>query len=175
MTNELTGKDFATSIADSVESFLLSVRAIAADGDGGSAVPMLLLEVSQILLAGARMGAQQDFKPREEFQPDVGMEADVDELRMGLAEMFGNIDTYSFVFDPYRPDVVDSQVSDDIAQPGDRSGVRPASLPSGRCRRGAVVVAVQLRQQLGKPGGSGAQRAADRGRSRPSRLRAVHR
>ncbi|MFD4325835.1 DUF5063 domain-containing protein [Nocardioides sp. NPDC058538] len=115
MTNDLTGKDFATSIADSVESFLLSVRAIAADGDGGSAVPMLLLEVSQILLAGARLGAQQDFEPREEFQPDVGMEADVDELRMGLAEMFGDIDTYSFVFDPYSPDVVDSQISDDVA------------------------------------------------------------
>jgi hypothetical protein len=43
------------------------------------------------------------------------MEADVDELRMGLAEMFGDIDTYSFVFDPYSPDVVDSQISDDVA------------------------------------------------------------
>ena len=60
------GEDFSTQIADSVESFLLAVRAIAASGDGGSAVPLLLLEVSQVLLTGARLGAQSDFEPREE-------------------------------------------------------------------------------------------------------------
>ncbi|MBO0842857.1 MAG: DUF5063 domain-containing protein [Nocardioides sp.] len=107
--------NFADAIADSVESFLLAVRAVASEGDAGSAVPMLLLEVSQVLLTGSRLGVQQDFTPREEFQPDVGMEADVDELRMGLADMLGGVDTYSFVFDPYLPDVVDSQISDDIA------------------------------------------------------------
>ena len=109
------GEDFSAGIADSVESFLLAVRAIAAAGDSGSAVPLLLLEVSQVLLAGARLGVQQDFEPREEYQPDVGEEADVDELRMGLADLLGGADTYSFVFDPYEPEVVDSQISDDIA------------------------------------------------------------
>jgi hypothetical protein len=108
-------EDFATQVADSVESFLIAVRAIAADGDSGSAVPLLLLEVSQVLLAGAQLGAQADFEPREEYQPDVGEEADVDELRLGLAGILGGADTYSFVFDPYDPDVVDSQISDDVA------------------------------------------------------------
>jgi len=106
--------EFAVQIADSVESFLLAVRAIAAEGDPGSAVPLLLLEVSQVLLAGARLGAHQDFQPREEYQPDVGPEADLDQLRLRLAETLGQLDTYSFVFDPYEPEVVVSQISDDL-------------------------------------------------------------
>lgn len=109
------GEDFSTQIADSVESFLIAVRAIAAEGNTGSAVPLLLLEVSQVLLTGARLGAHRDFEPREEYQPDVGEEADVDELRMGLSGILDSVDTYSFVFDPYEPEVVDSQISDDIA------------------------------------------------------------
>jgi len=109
------GEDFSAQIADSVESFLLAVRAIAASGDGGSAVPLLLLEVSQVLLTGARLGAQSDFETREEYQPDVGEEADVDELRMGLADILEPVNTYGFVFDPYEPEIVVSQISDDVA------------------------------------------------------------
>jgi hypothetical protein len=78
-------------------------------------VSLLLLEISQVLLAGARLGAQMDFQPREEYQPDVGPEADIDELRLRLAEMLDSVDTYSFVFDPYVPEVVVSQLSDDLA------------------------------------------------------------
>ena len=109
------GEDFSTQIADSVESFLIAVRAIAAECDAGRAVPLLLLEVSQVLLAGARLGAHRDFEPREEYQPDVGEEADVDELRLGLATTLESIDTYGFVFDPYEPEIVVSQISDDVA------------------------------------------------------------
>ncbi len=105
---------FAQQIADQVESFLLALRAIAREADGGRAISLLLLEISQILLAGARLGAQQDFTPRTEYQPDVGPEAEVDEMRMRLAELLGNVDTYSFVFDPYLPEVVESQLSDDL-------------------------------------------------------------
>ena len=108
-------RGFAQQIADQVESFLLALRAVAREPDGGRAVSLLLLEISQILLAGARLGAQQDFVPRSEYQPDVGPEAEVDELRLRLAELLGNVDTYSFVFDPYLPEVVDSQLSDDLA------------------------------------------------------------
>jgi hypothetical protein len=108
-------RGFARQIADQVESFLLALRAVAREPDGGRAVSLLLLEISQILLAGARLGAQQDFVPRTEYQPDVGPEAEVDELRLRLAELLGNVDTYSFVFDPYLPEVGDSQLSDDLA------------------------------------------------------------
>ncbi len=106
--------EFAQQIADSVESFLLALRAIAREATGGQAISLLLLEISQVLLAGARLGAQRDFTPRSEYQPDVGPEADLDELRLRLAKILGNVDTYSFVFDPYVPDVVESQLSDDL-------------------------------------------------------------
>ncbi len=108
-------EEFAQQIADQVASFLLALRAIAREADGGRAISLLLLEISQVLLAGARLGAQQDFTLHSRYQPDVGPEPDLDELRMRLALMLDNIDTYSFVFDPYVPEVVESQLSDDLA------------------------------------------------------------
>ncbi|MFN8195445.1 MAG: DUF5063 domain-containing protein [Nocardioidaceae bacterium] len=107
-------EDFAQQIADQVESFLLALREIAREADGGRAISLLLLEVSQVLLAGARLGAQTDFTPEEEYQPDVGPDLDLDELRLRLASIFDNVDTYSFVFDPYAPEEIESQLSDDL-------------------------------------------------------------
>jgi hypothetical protein len=108
------GDEFAAQIADQVESFLIALRAVAAEGDAGRSISLLLLEISQILLAGARLGAQVDFTPEDDYQPDVGPDADLDGLRLRLADLFGDIDTYSFVFDPYDPEEVDSQLSDDL-------------------------------------------------------------
>ena len=106
--------EFAAQIADQVKSFLIALRAVAAEGDPGTGISILLLEISQILLAGARLGAQMDFAPASDYQPDVGPEADLDRLRLRLAELFGDVDTYSFVFDPYDPEQVESQLSDDL-------------------------------------------------------------
>lgn len=107
-------EEFAQQIADQVESFLIALQAIAREADGGRAISLLLLEISQVLLAGARLGAQRDFRPEGEYQPDVGPEPDLDEMRLRLASMLDSVDTYSFVFDPYVPDVVESQLSDDL-------------------------------------------------------------
>ncbi len=107
-------REFAQQIADQVESFLIALQAIAREGDVGRAISLLLLEISQVLLAGARLGAQRDFAPRAEYQPDVGPEPDIDEMRLRLAEMLDAIDTYSLVFDPYVPELVESQLSDDL-------------------------------------------------------------
>jgi hypothetical protein len=109
-----TTEDFAASIADSVESFLIALRAVSREDNGGRAISLLLLEISQVLLAGSRLGAQVDFEPRSEYQPDVGPDADLDDMRLRLAKLLGGVDTYSFVFDPYDPEVVDSQISDDL-------------------------------------------------------------
>jgi hypothetical protein len=109
-----TTEDFATAISDSVKSFLIALRAVSREDDGGRAISLLLLEISQVLLAGARLGAQVDFEPRSEYQPDVGPDADLDDMRLRLAKLLGGVDTYSFVFDPYVPEVVDSQLSDDL-------------------------------------------------------------
>jgi hypothetical protein len=107
-------EDFAQQIADQVESFLLALQAIAREADGGRAISLLLLEISQVLLAGARLGAQRDFTPRAEYQPDVGPEPDLDQMRLRLAGILDSVDTYSFVFDPYVPEVVEGQLSDDL-------------------------------------------------------------
>lgn len=106
-------EDFAQSVADSFSSFLLVLREIAREGDVATGVSLLLLEISQISLTGARLGAQRDFEPREEYQPDVP-ESDLDQLRLRLASMLDGLDTYSYVFDPYVPEVVESTLSDDL-------------------------------------------------------------
>jgi len=106
---------FADGIAASVGSFLESLRVIAYQASSGQAISLLLLQISEIALTGARLGAQRDFAPRAEYQPDVGPDADLDDLRMRLAELLGNVDTMSYVFDPYQPEVVESQLSDDLA------------------------------------------------------------
>jgi hypothetical protein len=107
-------EDFAQQIADQVESFLLALQVLSREPDGGRAISLLLLEVSQVLLAGARLGVQADFTPRAEDQPDGGPDPDLDAMRLRFARMLDNVDTYSFVFDPYDPEPVTSQLSDDL-------------------------------------------------------------
>lgn len=107
--------EFAQQIADQVESFLVALQAITHEADPGRAVSLLLLEVSQVLLAGARLGVQADFTPLEEFQPDAGRDPDLDEMRLRLARMLGDVDTYAELFDAYGDtDVVISNLSDDL-------------------------------------------------------------
>jgi hypothetical protein len=108
-------EDFAQQIADQVESFLVALQAITREADPGRAVSLLLLEASQLLLAGARLGAQTDFTPHQKYQPDVGPDPDLDAMRLGLATMLGTVDTYSYNFDPYDPELVTAQLSDDLA------------------------------------------------------------
>src|SRR3546814_3140478 len=80
-------EEFAQQIADQVESFLVALQAIAHDADGGRGISLLLLEVSQVLLAGARLGVQADFSTAEEFKPDAGPDPDLDEMRLRLARL----------------------------------------------------------------------------------------
>ncbi|MFI8102702.1 DUF5063 domain-containing protein [Streptomyces sp. NPDC086023] len=109
--------DFAVQIADSVESFIVAVTEVAKGEDPDRAVPFLLLEVSQLLLAGGRLGAHEDVLPDERYEPDLGPEQDVDELRERFAVMLDPVDVYSEVFDPYEPRKapVAHRISDDVA------------------------------------------------------------
>jgi hypothetical protein len=107
-------EDFAQQIADAVEAFLVSLQAISREEDAGSTVSLLLLEVSQVLLAGARLGAQTDFHPEQEYQPDVGPDPDLDAMRLRLAALLGEVDTYSQNFEPYDPETYTAQLSDDL-------------------------------------------------------------
>src|SRR4051794_11471173 len=79
--------EFAAQIHDQVRSFLVAVREIARLGDLSTAVPLLLLEVSQLMLAGGRLGAVDDIVPREQYETDSGPDQDLDELRERLADV----------------------------------------------------------------------------------------
>ncbi|MEW2634187.1 DUF5063 domain-containing protein [Streptomyces sp. NPDC048389] len=108
---------FAVQIADSIESFIVATTEVAKGDEPDSAIPFLLLEVSQLLLTGGRLGAHEDIVPDERYEPDTGPDLDVDGLRMRFATMLEPIDVFSEVFDPYEPRKapVPSRISDSLA------------------------------------------------------------
>ena len=117
--------DFTIEIADQVESFCVAVREIAAAEDPDYAISLLLLETSQILLAGGRLGAISDVVPEERFEPDAGFDPDLEGIRTSLANLLEPIDEHAALFDPYsdEPEVFTSRLSDDITEgPPPRSG-----------------------------------------------------
>lgn len=107
-------EEFAQQIADAVESFLVALQAMSREENAGTVVPLLLVEVSQILFAGARLGAQRDFATALEYQPDVGPDPDLDAMRLRLARLLDSVDTYTYNVDPYVPEIVQGQLSDDL-------------------------------------------------------------
>lgn len=109
--------DFTIEIADQIESFAIAVREIASGEDPDYAISLLLLEVSQLLLAGGRLGAIHDVIPHERFEPDVGDDPDVEGLRTSLANLLEPIDEFHALFDPYahEPEVFTGRISDEIA------------------------------------------------------------
>jgi hypothetical protein len=115
MTDDLG--DFTVEIADQVESFVVAIREIAAGEDPDYAISLLLLEVSQLLLAGGRLGAISDVVPDERFEPDTGYDPDVEGLRTSIANLLEPIDEYHSLFDPYagEPEVFTSRISDEVA------------------------------------------------------------
>lgn len=107
-------EEFGRGIAEAAEAYLRGLEAVAAAEESGTTVPLLLLEVSQLLLAGAQLGARQDFEPLTRYQPDVGPDPDLDLMRLRLAEKLGEADTYAHNMEPYDPETVPSQLSDDL-------------------------------------------------------------
>ena len=108
-------RTIADQIAANVRNFIDGVDALASSG-GDETVPMLLLEVSQILLAGAQLGASRDVILPGNWEPEVGDDPDLDAMRTGLALRLTAVDEYAEVFDPYKDtSCAPFRISDDIA------------------------------------------------------------
>jgi hypothetical protein len=86
--------------AHDARAYLATVSDVASGSSPDTAVPVLLLAVSQILVAGARLGAITDVVPDERFEADPGPDVDVDPVRQGLAILFEGLDDYVHVVDP---------------------------------------------------------------------------
>ena len=109
-------RHLAQESATEAQTYLDTVTEVAAGAQQDTAIPVLLLAISQILLAGARLGAINDVVPSERFEPDVGPDADIDPVRAGLANLFDGLDEYADVLDPLTSgEVVEGSLSDDLA------------------------------------------------------------
>ena len=109
-------RPLADRIARHAQDFLDGVTALAGGEGADEMVPLLLLEVAQILLAGAQLGATTDVIPRNNAEPDVGADPDLDGLRAGLAARLHSCDEYAELFDPYRDtQATRFRLSDDLA------------------------------------------------------------
>ena len=113
--DERAWRPIADQVSVNVKNFIYGVAALA-QGGWDETVPLLLLEVSQILLAGAQLGASSDVIPAGNWEPEVGEDPDLDALRTGLAARLSAVDEYAEVFDPYKDtSCLPFRISDDIA------------------------------------------------------------
>ncbi|MGI5493014.1 DUF5063 domain-containing protein [Microtetraspora malaysiensis] len=106
----------AERIAGHAQNYLDGLTRLAG-GEGGDAIlPLLLVEVAQVSLAGTQLGAMQDVILQGNVEPALSDDPDVDPLRTALAARLGPVDDYAEVFDPYKDTAVTPyRLSDDLA------------------------------------------------------------
>ncbi len=109
-------RQLAIDTAADAQTYLDAVTEVASGTHSDTAIPVLLLAVSQVLFAGARLGAITDVVPSERFEPDGGPDPDVDPVRVGLANVFDGVDEYADMVDPLTSgEVTRGSLSDDLA------------------------------------------------------------
>ncbi|SDS12753.1 protein of unknown function [Paraoerskovia marina] len=108
--------EVADAFAEQARTFLTTAVEVGSGATSGAVIPVLLLAVSDVVAAGARLGAMVDVVPPERFEPDAGDEADLGPLRESLALQFDSLDEYAEVVDPVLgAEVARAAVSDDVA------------------------------------------------------------
>jgi hypothetical protein len=111
-------RPLADRIAGNARDFLDGLAAVALGEGADETVPLLLLEVAQMMLAGAQLGASKDVILPSNWEPDVGADPDMDldALRTGLAARLAGFDDYAEIFDPYADtQATPFRLSDDLA------------------------------------------------------------
>ena len=164
-------RPLADRIAGNARDFLDGLTAVARGEGADETVPLLLLEIAQMMLAGAQLGASKDVILPNNWEPDIGADPDMDldKLRTGLAERLAGFDEYAEIFDPFADtQATQFRLSDDLAAVAADLIHGLKHHEAGRSHRGLVVVAVLLRQSLGHPWRSRAAGPARGGRARPA-------
>jgi hypothetical protein len=106
----------AADTAIDVRAYLEAVTTVASGTTPDVALPIVLLSVSQVLVAGARLGAIGDVVPTERFEPDAGPDPDVDPLHDALTNVLVGLDEYADVVDPVvSPELVHGSLAGDLA------------------------------------------------------------
>jgi hypothetical protein len=106
----------AAETATDASTYLAALSEVASGNHSDSAIPVLMLAVSQVLVSGARLGAITDVVPSERFEPDTGPDSDIDPVRTGLANVFDGVDEYADVVDPLTSlEMVRGALSNDLA------------------------------------------------------------
>jgi len=112
--DELGG--LADLTAHEASAFLTAVTEVASGNSPDTAIPLLTLALSQVLVAGSRLGAIQDVVLEERYEADPGPDDDPDPLRDGLANLLAGIDEYVYVIDPVTsPERADGSITNDLA------------------------------------------------------------
>jgi len=115
--------DLADEIAGEAASFVAAVESVAGGLKPGSTMSVLLLALSDILSAGAKLGAREDIAatsvPADAPLADaaqLGSQQNTSALRTALAEQFGAVNEYRELIDPYLGDeAATAKLSDDLA------------------------------------------------------------
>jgi len=110
-------EQLCNDLASGVQEFIRAVEVVAAGALQDTAISVLLIHTAELAARGARLGALTDIVPEGRYEPDNGLEPEVDALRMRLAEVFAHADTYQSVDDPYfpAPEIVESSLSSDLS------------------------------------------------------------
>ncbi|MFP5347576.1 MAG: DUF5063 domain-containing protein [Actinomycetes bacterium] len=106
----------AETTAVEAKGYLDAVAEVASGTGSDTAIPVLLLAVSQVLASGARLGAITDVVPSERYEPDAGPDPDIDPVRTGLANVLEGLDEYVDVVDPLTSgEMVRGSLSNDLS------------------------------------------------------------
>jgi hypothetical protein len=114
MSEELN--NLAERVAGHAQNYIDGLTRLAG-GEGGDAIlPLLLVEVAQVSLAGTQLGAMEDVILKGNVEPALSDDPDIDPLRTALAARLGPVDDYAEVFDPYKDTgVTPYRLSDDLS------------------------------------------------------------
>jgi hypothetical protein len=108
-------RPLADMVAKHAGDFLDALAALGRGEGSQEIVPLLLLEVAQVVLAVAPLVPSRDVIPSGNAEPDVGADPDLDSLRTGLALRLADVDEYLELFDPYADTEPTSfRLSDDL-------------------------------------------------------------